>query len=263
MPERMRWIGALLVALALAVALGLRSGGPRTEERREIPAAVPSSKPLPSLEDRITALEEEMARKPAPALEKAPGHSKLHPGRSKPRPIPGRPTKIGEFELVSGSVVLSDPGYELDVVEIGMARVVNDCRTGRWRVRVTTKMDPEHKFDVPDVLEAVHRDARKLTWEKLEIELGGDHAMVGIYDLSHFHDHSLVPKNQIWTVGGDGPADPGDLWYSLICEAIVTAGPVPAAVIPFGAVLSWDSGVEASLGRDSSGKVAGITLRAR
>ncbi|PTY02216.1 hypothetical protein DB347_24400, partial [Opitutaceae bacterium EW11] len=63
--------------------------------------------------------------------------------------------------------------------------------------------------------------------------------MIGIFDSAHFHDASLVPEDQKWSYP-DGPADPNDPWYSLICEKV--KGEHDVFTIPYGCVMRWDGG---------------------
>ena len=146
--------------------------------------------------------------------------------------------------MSSGTVVITDPGYyEKDVREYGMGEFVDACAVGEWRVELTEGFVPDRKFLVPSTvlasLASVTLDLSGRGWKRID-SVGGDSGILGIFDLSHFHDASIVPSGQKWTYDGS-PADPNDLWYSLICEAIRDKS---VALVPFGFAVSWDSGMD-------------------
>jgi hypothetical protein len=154
------------------------------------------------------------------------------------------PKRLGNFSLSSSTVVITDPGYyEKDVREYGMGELIDTCAVGEWRVELIESVVPGRKFLVPSTilvsLDSVTLDLRERDWKRID-SVGGDTGILGIFDLSRFHDASIVPSGQKWTYDG-APADPNDLWYSLVCEAIRDKS---VALIPFGFDVSWDSSMD-------------------
>ena len=149
--------------------------------------------------------------------------------------------RLGSFSLSSSTVAITDPGYfEKDVRKYGLGDFVERCAIGEWRVELTEGFMPDRKFAVPGTVQAsldgVTLDSSDRDWKRIG-SVGGDSGIVGVFDLSRVHDASIVPSGQKWTYNA-APADPNDLWYSFICEAIRDKS---VALIPFGFAVSWDS----------------------
>ena len=170
---------------------------------------------------------------------------------------------VGDFELTGSNVVVMDPGYELDTASIsGLGVQYSSVAIGTWKVENNFDESPE--FSGPEMV-ASHSsissaDLGALSWETHEHLIGGDFAMIGIYDLNHFRDESVIPADITWTFDGE-PADPEDLWYSMNVELAGGGRGFGAHVVPFGAVLGWDLGAQVSVGRDTSNSIVAIRLR--
>jgi hypothetical protein len=167
--------------------------------------------------------------------------------------------RLGSFSLSSGTVVITDPGYyEKDVREYGMGELIETCAVGEWQVEVTESVFPGGKRTIPSILlasfDGIPVDSTRQGWKRID-DVGGDTGLIGLSDLSHFHDASLVPSGQKWTYDG-GPADPKDLWYSFVCE---TVRDVSASVIPFGFVVSCDTSMDIDVSVSES-KIVAIRL---
>lgn len=172
---------------------------------------------------------------------------------------------LGTFESTGSGLVVSDPVYRLDTARVpGLGAVLANCRTGTWRAEVVMKRFDAAGPPMASELRVVHggiADAGLLKWEPQKDEIGADTGQVGVYDLAHFHDHSLVPPGIKWTVGGTGPAIPDDLWYSYCCE--LTCGKREGGTLLHGVVTNsgWgDGGYRYSVARDAEGKVCAIWI---
>jgi hypothetical protein len=155
---------------------------------------------------------------------------------------------IGGFRLTHSTVVITDPLYDEESARIsGLGCLISNCRTGDWRVELLTDRTTEPWGEMPRIVTAIYAGfptpPDQSDWLRVGDEIGGDTAQLGIYDLAHFHDDSLVPDNQQWTFDG-GPAIPDDLWYSMNCEAVQKQ---LAATIPHGVVVSWDGGMDVDI----------------
>ncbi len=152
---------------------------------------------------------------------------------------------LGGFKLTSQKVVVCDPGYDEETAGIGsLGCFISACHVGEWRVELTSDTTASRPWEMPRTLIAVRQgflpSLDSKDWQRVGEEVGGDSGLVGVYDLAHFHDVAVIPLGQHWSFDG-GPADPGDLWYSFVCEAI---GRQVAAVIPYGFVVHWDGGMD-------------------
>jgi hypothetical protein len=153
--------------------------------------------------------------------------------------------QLGRFILTSPQVVVTDPGYDTATAGIeGLGCFVSPCDIGEWNMDFVPETAPKWKVQVPRTLLAV-RDGFLVApdpaeWQRVGEGIGGDSGLIGVFDLARFHDAALVPGGQQWTFDG-GPADPTDLWFSFVCEAI---GKQKAAVVPHGFVVYWDGGMD-------------------
>ena len=84
-------------------------------------------------------------------------------------------------------------------------------------------MTPQRPWKMPQTLLAVSEGyslkSASSEWQRVAEGIGGDSGLLGLFDLAHFHDVGVIPSGQQWTYDGR-PADPSDLWYSFVCEAI-------------------------------------------
>lgn len=79
--------------------------------------------------------------------------------------------------------------------------------------------------------------------------------VIGIYDLEHFQDGSVVPSGQKPLVESWSD-DPRMLWYSMNCDAVSKK---LASVVPYGAVVHWDGGFDLFV-RAKAKEIVGIKL---
>ena len=133
--------------------------------------------------------------------------------------------KIGEFDVVSGAVRVTDPCYDPDVWCSGSVPAVN----GRWVAKVERYEDRMWGDRIARLV-VEHVDfIGAAQYEKLGFEVGVDSGQAGVFDLSHYQDHDVALENPL-----KEPLLPEDPWYSMCCA--VTLSKASAGVVPFGAV---------------------------
>jgi hypothetical protein len=174
-------------------------------------------------------------------------------------------TQFGTFQVTSDILVVSDPGYDIETVELGSGAMLRNPLKGRWRAHAVIAHFSSPSFSIVADL-VVHHESVELTdlsWEKGAGLVGVDAGMMGVYDLNRFHDHSVVPKDMRWTFGNgkNQPAIPEDLWYSMCCE--LTLSGTSGGVFTGGVVTTsgkGDGGYEYFLSRSSDGHVVGVKV---
>lgn len=170
---------------------------------------------------------------------------------------------LGTFETTGTQLVVSDPGYDLKTVR-DFGAILKNCQSGTWQAEVIVKHFGPHDIPRASELRATHSsvaDPSALKWERQRGGIGVDTAQAGVYDLAHFHDHSLVPRDIKWTVGRSGPAIPEDLWYSYCCE--LTSRKLEGSVFPFGVVTTSgadDGRYGYSIAQDAAGTTIGVWI---
>jgi hypothetical protein len=162
-------------------------------------------------------------------------------------------------------LVVSDPGYDLETVERGNGAKLPNPLKGVWRAHaIVAHFRSSSSSRVADLV--VYHDSvdpTRLSWEKGPQIVGVDAGMMGVYDLQHFHDRSVVPKNTSSTLEGgkNQPADAEDPWYLMCCE--LTNSDANGGVVTGGAVTQsgyGDGGYEYFLSRSSDGHIVGVKV---
>lgn len=171
---------------------------------------------------------------------------------------------LGTFELTGTQLVVSDPGYELAWVRNDpLGIILTDCLSGTWRAETVIKRFEGAKFPIILELRVFHssiQDVQLLSWERQDDGISVDSGQAGVYDLNHFRDDSLVPKDIKWSYEG-GPASPEELWYSYCCELLLSKK--EGSVLPFGVVTisgEGDGCYACSVARDAANKIAGVHM---
>lgn len=172
---------------------------------------------------------------------------------------------LGEFEVVSGKLILTDPGYDIQAVRGGLGAEISKAMPGTWRAGVTLKKFEGDEFICFAELLAWHStigELDALSWIEGPTFLGVDSGQMGIFEAAKFRDVTIVPPDQKWTFG-DGRSQPAieeDLWYSLCCEI---ANPEGGGTIT-GGVISRSGNGDGSYGyflaRNSEGSVVGVRI---
>jgi len=99
--------------------------------------------------------------------------------------------KLGSFEVISGTIVASDPCYEIPTWCQGL---IENCKKGKWNAEIV-KSD-EDDWGVRSAELIVCKDGEKgLTfdnWKMQDFEAGVDSGTFGFYDIDHYRDDSIV-----------------------------------------------------------------------
>ena len=105
--------------------------------------------------------------------------------------------RLGEFEVVSGRMVATDPGYSRqDAMTPRLGVVIEKCRKGTWNAECVLKSFREQKWTDTAELRVFHDsilDRSAIAGTELEESVGGDTGQAGIWDFLHFKDASVVP----------------------------------------------------------------------
>lgn len=159
---------------------------------------------------------------------------------------------IGEFDVVSGEVVVSDPCYSLGTWCAGDLKAVN----GRWAASVERQQDRGMGERI-GCLVVRHVDCPEgELWIPVSITVGVDSGQAGVFDATHYKDDTLEEAQSLTE-----PLLPDEPWYSLCCNR--TLSEKEAGVIPFGAVSSsgYGDGVyNASAIFDAEGRALAVRI---
>jgi len=167
---------------------------------------------------------------------------------------------LGTFEVVSGSLFLSDPCYDIITWCTGK---LDRASIGTWRaLSFTKKVDSwgERVWELEVFKEGSSHEA--LTWTKLNCEIGVDSGQAGIFDLAHFQDSSVITDK---TPLADYIREEDEKWYSMCC-AVSHSEKVPskhAGVIPYGVNSSsgyGDGDYSAYAKTDAVGNVVAVKI---
>ena len=150
---------------------------------------------------------------------------------------------LGEFQNISGEMVMSDPCYEKG---IWCAALLKNVMRGTWRVEAIKSDDGEWGVRVA-VLRAIH-ESYSGEYFDLGPELGVDSGQLGIYDASHYHDDSVFSEPSKFGACGK------DEWYGHNCD--ITLDAPQAGIIPYGCVSCSGYG-DGSYGSYAAYNVAG------
>jgi len=167
--------------------------------------------------------------------------------------------KLGSFTVVSGTLRISDPCYDLND---WCAGDVENCKKGQWNSHV--KVYDEGKWgNRVGVLIACHQDYPYDSiadgyWVKEKIDVGVDSGQGGIFDKEFFKKDEVV-KGVKRTYKGEAICI-DEPWYSICCDK--TLGKKRGGVIPFGCVSSSGYGDGSYICRTYKhrGKIVGVMI---
>jgi hypothetical protein len=99
--------------------------------------------------------------------------------------------ECGEFEVVSGKLILTDP-----CLEKNQAQTLPNCKKGTWKA-LYKMYEEEHR--VADII-AHHKDfdINDVEWDKEGPEVGVDSGQACIFDEKYYNDHTIIegtPEN--------------------------------------------------------------------
>ena len=144
---------------------------------------------------------------------------------------------LGEFEVTSGELVVSDPCYSRDVWCRGDLK---DVKTGKWKA-YTMIEDSEERNSALIIFheslswsEAFDYFYHPEATEEADFEVGVDSGQAGFFDSVAYQNKDMLPADaKIPAYWGDADHDK---WYSHCCY--LTLGKDSAGVVPGGVVAS-------------------------
>ncbi len=168
--------------------------------------------------------------------------------------------RLGNFEVESGRLNVSDPCYDLGT---WCAGVVDNCKLGTWRAEVVKSCEGSWGVRCAALL-VHHKDYSRHTLGKYasvtaEFEVGVDSGQAGVFDLKWYKADQVV-KESLFTPGLDRICE-DEPWYSLCCDR--TMGEMGAGTIPHGAVSSsgfGDGCYEAEIFKNEDGECIAIQI---
>ena len=149
----------------------------------------------------------------------------------------GELIELGEFELTTPVMRVSDPGYDRDVWCCG---TIHDCKVGTWEAAILKKDQGDWGVRVAVLAVRFKDGGPKFTtinramcnatgkWVNSGIDVGVDSGQAGFYDDTRYRDNSIFD--------GLTPAksDFGDEWFNHCCDCTLSS--MQAGVIPYGVV---------------------------
>jgi len=169
-----------------------------------------------------------------------------------------RSIRLGEFQIISGNVIVSDPCYELDIWCLGK---LSNVRKGKWEAHILVSDEGAWGNRVAElVAECVEpgETGILLGWEPQEFKVGVDSGQAGIFDREHYRDDSVVKGV---SRKADETIRPEEPWYSICCDR--TLSEPGAGIVPFGVVSSsgfGDGSYRCYLMKTREGIIQGIKI---
>ncbi len=144
--------------------------------------------------------------------------------------------ELGEFEVISGSIDVSDPCYEKSH---RCRHVIDNARRGRWRAWSVFLGDELFQLEVSHESDESGADDIFVLASNV---IGVDSGMAGFFDSAHFRDDGVAPRHR--TFPGFDPCydgSPGDRWYNHCWWTVAAKERAEpwrrgAGVTPYGAV---------------------------
>jgi hypothetical protein len=179
--------------------------------------------------------------------------------------------ELGEFTCESGTLVISDPCYELNTWCSGQ---LENCKKGIWRA-IAGYSDDEGRISS---LICYHSDI-KLNENDLrnraKFTVGVDSGQAGAFDLKYYNDSTIIPKDFIFEYkdyyyphnNSNNESVPvmskwnDEDWYGMCC--VTTLGvDHQAGVIPFGVVSrsGWGDGSYDCKYQTKNGEIVAIII---
>lgn len=142
--------------------------------------------------------------------------------------------KLGNFEIESGKVRVSDPCYDIDT---WCATTLENVKKGKWLAEAEMKDEGSWGKRV-SILRCFHESLtngmmNEIEREKISEEIGVDSGQAGVFDIEHFKkDSDTIGVEKLYKEESIGKDEP---WYSMCCDMTLSRR---AGVIPFGVVSS-------------------------
>ncbi len=167
---------------------------------------------------------------------------------------------LGQFEVVSGQVRISDPCYQKRGTSPMIAGVL-PARKGTWLAAIRVSEEKDLGRRVAELLVLHQSRPAKLLWREASFFVGVDSGTAGVFDELHFRDDS-VRRNQGKSANpARAPAkrEPGEAWY----EEYVVGMKGDAHIIPFGVITHsgfGDGSYRCRVSRSAGGQVEAIRI---
>lgn len=141
--------------------------------------------------------------------------------------------KLGNFEITSGEMVVSDPCYDLDTWCMAVVKAKNGTWTSfielsderKWGIRVKSL------YAVHESIEGDINTINSQCTTAIQANLGVDSGQLGFFDKINYRNDNVEGVNNV-----DEPLRPDKPWYSLCCDKTLSGE--RAGVIPYGVVSS-------------------------
>ncbi len=134
------------------------------------------------------------------------------------------------FEVVSGTLVCSDPCYSLDTWCMG---IVENVKKGKWNAKI------EGEGGLISVLIVSHETNPYPTFvfsDPLPFDAGVDSGQFGFFDKDFYRNDESAKDLPKYDFSNDFDREAGDVWYRACCD--LTLGDERWGVLPNGAVSS-------------------------
>ena len=164
---------------------------------------------------------------------------------------------LGEFEIKSGEVIVSDPCYAMGTWCQGLVRNV---KNGTWVADVACLEESGRNA----FLVIHHKDyimPMGTVWEQLDFDIGVDSGQAGFYDYAGYKKDDSVPNSIKNSLGFD-LNEPGEKFYAYNCDLTLKTEH-DAGVLPTGVVASsgyGDGSYTISIVKDEDRKVVAMEI---
>lgn len=148
---------------------------------------------------------------------------------------------LGQFELRSGQLILSDPCYEAEGQGLPAIKGVWDAYVVKTTLQTSWGEDTRCAFLFAH-LSTTPVQYDDAVWVSLPTGVGVDSGQAGIFDSKFYRDEKVVTETIAEPLTGDSR------WYDLCCDRTIKG--LNAGVIPYGCVSSsgWGDGFYAAFG---------------
>lgn len=162
---------------------------------------------------------------------------------------------IGNFEVVSGKIMVSDPCYEIGTWCQG---TLKNVRAGIWKGYILVSDEGDWGHRVSELIAMCDGSDGSRWMPETGFQVGVDSGQAGIFDVTYYRDESVVLDVERISEEIINPDDP---WYSICCDRTLSDN--SAGVIPFGVVSSsgfGDGSYRCYTTKDESGVTVGIRI---
>lgn len=148
---------------------------------------------------------------------------------------------LGQFEVKSGEIIISDPCYDADGQKLPAIKGIWNAFMLKATLQTGWGEDNRCAFLFAH-LASTPVEYDDAVWQPLEVGAGVDSGQAGIFDAQFYRDEKVVTETIEEPLTGE------NRWYDLCCSR--TLGEIGAGVIPYGCVSSsgWGDGYYPAFG---------------